>query len=69
MDVLRETRSKNVALIEERLRTYTMNSNMNTTKKLPQPADPEIAFRKHVDNQVDIMSRFSVSRLKQKIDE
>ena len=58
-----------MALIEERLRTYTMNSNMNTTQKLPQQAEPEVAFRDHVDNQVDIMSRFSVTRLKKKIDE
>ena len=42
---------------------------MNTTQKLPQPAEPEVAFRDHVDNQVDIMSRFSVTRLKKKIDE
>ena len=35
VEMLRESRSKNVALIEERIRTYTMNSNMNTTQKMP----------------------------------
>ena len=41
---------------------------MNTSMKLPQPADPEIDFRKHVDNTIDLMSRFSIQRLKKKID-
>lgn len=33
VEVLRQTRSKNVALIEERLLTFTKNANMNTTSK------------------------------------
>ena len=66
--MLRESRSKNVALIEERIRTYTMNSNMNTTQKMPQPPDPEINFRNHVDNTIDLMNRFSINKLKKKID-
>lgn len=65
---LRQTRSKNSALIEERLRTFTMNANMNTTKKKPLPADPELNFRSYIDHTVDIMNRYSIKKLKTKID-
>ena len=68
VELLRQTRSKNAALIEERLRSFTMNSNMNTTQRKPQPSDPERKFREHVDNTVDLMSHLSVHKLKKKID-
>ncbi len=68
MELLRETRSKNAALIEERLRNYTVNANMNTTKKKPQPSDPELKFKSYVEHTVDIMSRYSIRKLKNKID-
>ena len=60
VEVLRESRSKHVGQIEEKIRTYTMDSNMNTTTKPPQPADPEIKFRSYVDNTVDMLNRFSI---------
>ena len=68
VEILRQTRSKNAALIEDRLRTFTMNANMNTTQKKPAPADPELKFRNYVDNTVDCMNRYSIKRLKKKID-
>lgn len=61
---MREKRSKNSALIEERLRNYTVNANMNTTKNKPRPADCELNFRSYVDHTVDIMSRCSIGKLK-----
>ncbi len=45
-----------------------MNANINTTQKKPLPADPELKFRSFVDNTVDSMSRYSIKRLKKKID-
>ena len=68
MERLRQTRSKNSGLIEERLRTFTVNANMNTTQKKPLPADPELNFRSYIDHTVDIMNRYSIKRLKKKID-
>ena len=41
---------------------------MNLTKNKPKPSDPEKKFRDHVDNTVDIMSRYSVNKLKKKVD-
>ena len=41
---------------------------MNTTTKKPLPSDPEKKFRSFVDHTVDIMSRYSVQKLKKKID-
>ena len=42
---LRQTRSKNAALIEERLRSFTINANMNLTTNKPKMSDPEAMFR------------------------
>lgn len=46
---LRQTRSKNAALIEEKLRNFTVNANMNLTQNKPKLSDPEQKFRDHVD--------------------
>ena len=41
---------------------------MNLTSNKPKLSDPEQKFRDHVDNMVDIMSRYSVNKLKKKVD-
>jgi len=41
---------------------------MNLTQNKPKMSDPEQKFRDHVDNMVDIMSRYSVKNLKSKVD-
>ena len=65
---LRSVRSKNAQLIEERLRTYTKNSNIHTTERYPQPSAPEKRYRDYVSNTVDMMSRCSIKGLKAQID-
>lgn len=54
--------------IEERLRNLTVSANMNLTQNKPKMSEPEQKFRDHVDNVVDIMSRYSVKNLKTKVD-
>ena len=41
---------------------------MNLTKNKPKLSGPEQKFRDHVDNMVDTMSRYSVNKLKKKVD-
>ena len=65
---LRQTRSKNAALIEEKLRNFTVNANMNLTQNKPKLSDPEQKFRDHVDQQVDMMNRYSIHKLKKTVD-
>ena len=68
IEVLRQTRSKNAALIEERLRVFTRDSNVNTSmKKHPEP-EAEQKFRSFVDNTVALMGRYSINKLKRRIE-
>ena len=65
---LRQSRSSHVPAIESKLHSYSKNANINTTSNKPAPSLPEKNFRDYVDNQVDIMNRFSVQRLKKRIE-
>ena len=55
--------------IEAKLHTYSKNANINTTSNKPVTSKPEKNFRDYVDNQVDIMNRFSVKKLKKRIED
>ena len=63
----RNRNSKLLRPIEFRLSEITRNANLNTTDKKPLPSNPERDFRAYVDNQIDLMSRLSVHKLKNKI--
>ena len=39
--------------IEEKLRKITVNANLSLTKRKPQKSDPELAFRRHLDDTID----------------
>ena len=66
---LRESRAVHVKAIEQKLHNYTKNANINTTSHKPAPSLPEKNFRDYVDNQVDIMNRFSINSLKKRIEQ